>query len=748
MFNIAINFFIRYRIAIISVLAILSSIGLFQTVTTLKVNNSLSIWFLEDNPDYQEYIKFQEEYGSDEVFIVMFDAKGGFSEANIETLSKLHKDIDSLPYVNATFSIANAKYPIYANSKVYYRNIYDSKRSKRSLNNLLNRLPNIKRQLISESGERLFFYIQMNPSHQIESIRSDAVAHIESVLKERIKRPYYYTGAPVLNEAYNNTIYGESIFFAIVTVIVVLLMLLLLLPHRGYLLMAISSIIAPIALLLGLLTSLGYKLNMVSMLIPTILMVYSVSDAIHIINRYHRHRQDNPEQSKIAQIQNALYKSLKPCLYTTLTTLTGYFALYLSPLPAFKTMGVFTCLGLIVSFVLVYVITAIGFSYMPKTLPTRNKFLSRISRIDLQYFIRGLNYFTTNYKGVIITVALILFFIGIIIIPKIEVNTDSLNLLNNGFAKQNLKTVEAELDGSTRLQINILSKSGASLLNNDMFSKLKLFHQKLEDNSLASAPISVLNIKTFLEQRSPVLFQNGLNSVNIDSILRSSKAESNTFFSMFSDDFSKLGVIVNVKELKTKELRLLFDRIEDDFNSVFGNKQYDIEIRGFSAVFEKLNKFIIQTQFRSFGAAFIVSFIVLFIFIGNIKTSILVLIPNLLPLALLVIVMTIFKMPLEVSTVMIAPILLGIAMDDTIHLTYKYKTNKGDVITRMDNAMLYTGNALFSTTIALVIGFLIIGFSGVTSISNFGVLCAFTVAIALIADLIFLPALIKAFSRK
>ncbi|AXT18676.1 RND transporter [Flavobacteriaceae bacterium AU392] len=745
MFNKAIQFVINKRVAIIAILGLLTIIGLLQTVTSLKVDNSLSIWFLEENKDYQQYIKFQEEQGSDEIFIAMFPVKNSFSETNVNRLSLLHQKIDTLPYVNASFSIANAKYPIYANNKIYYQNIYDTKRSERSLNNLLDKLPVIKKQLISEDTEHLFFYIQMDPSHTIEAIRSEAVAHIESVIESVFGTNYFHTGAPVLNEAYNNTIYNESVFFAVITVIVVLLMLLFLLPHRSYLLLAISAIITPIALLFGTLVSLGYKLNMISMLIPTILLVYSVSDAIHIINMYHKQRKSEGN-SKIVQIQKALFKSLKPCFYTTLTTLTGYIALYLSPLPAFKNMGLFTCIGLLLSFVLVYVITAIGFSFMPKHLKTENSFLSKLKPINLDKLTFKLNSFTTRYKHSIIVVSSVLFVIGIFSISKIEVNTDSLNMLGNGEAKQNLKAIEKELDGSTRLQVNVVNTSRESLLNSSTFTKLKQFHEKLNNNEYASSPVSLLNVKEFLEKRSPVLFQNGFSSIKMDSILIKSKEESNTFFSMFSDDFSKLGISVNVRELKTKELEDLFIQIENDFHSIFDDA-YNIEIRGFSAVFAKLNKFIIQTQFRSFGAAFIISFIVLFIFIGNIKTSVLVLIPNLLPLALLAIIMSILNIPLEISTVMIAPIMLGIAMDDTIHLTYKYKKNTGAVISKMDNAIIYTGDALFSTTIALVFGFLIIGFSGVISVSTFGLLCAFTVAAALLADLLFLPALIKTFSK-
>ena len=160
--------------------------------------------------------------------------------------------------------------------------------------------------------------------------------------------------------------------------------------------------------------------------------------------------------------------------------------------------------------------------------------------------------------------------------------------------------------------------------------------------------------------------------------------------------------------------------------------------------------FILETQFKSFFAAFFVAFLCLLIFIKRIRTTLLVLIPNILPLALLAIFMSLLDIPLDVSTAMITPIMLGIAMDDTIHLVYKYRRSKtitGSPESRMDNAMHYTGSALFSTTIALVGGFLIIASSATPSVSDFGILCAVTVAIALITDIFYLPALLKLFDK-
>jgi hypothetical protein len=119
-------------------------------------------------------------------------------------------------------------------------------------------------------------------------------------------------------------------------------------------------------------------------------------------------------------------------------------------------------------------------------------------------------------------------------------------------------------------------------------------------------------------------------------------------------------------------------------------------------------------------------------------------------LAILAIVMSVLKIPLDVSTAMITPIMLGIAMDDTIHLVYKYRKSKtvnGTPVERINKAMHYTGNALFSTTIALVGGFLIIASSAVPSVRDFGLLCAVTVAIALITDIFYLPALLKRFDK-
>jgi predicted RND superfamily exporter protein len=253
-----------------------------------------------------------------------------------------------------------------------------------------------------------------------------------------------------------------------------------------------------------------------------------------------------------------------------------------------------------------------------------------------------------------------------------------------------------------------------------------------------------------LEKRSPILFRSNISNDDVYDIVQKLDNRDNSFYKFYSDDFKTASITLGVKELKTSELQQILNEIRTNFQSEFNSEDYNLEINGFSVVFAQLNDFILETQFKSFFAAFFVAFLCLWYFIKSLRTTILVLIPNVLPLALLAIVMSLLGIPLDVSTAMITPIMLGIAMDDTIHLVYKYRRSKvikGSSQYRIDKAMHYTGSALFSTTIALVAGFLIIASSAVPSVRDFGLLCAVTVAIALITDIIYLPALLKRFDR-
>ena len=741
---------IQFRWLLIVLGVLIVGISGLQTLKKLSIDNSLGIWFLEEDPSYKAYIEYQETYGSDEIFIVMLPVSNALEQKNVDLLRALNNSLDSMPFVQTAYSLAKAKYPVIAGKKVSFRPLYEEKRSEKSIKKLWGDMPEVMSQLVSKDFKNLFLYVQLRPTPSIEKDRKDIAQEIETVIS-RYFESYHITGPPVLNEAYNKGIYKESLLFGGLTVLVITLMLLWFLPSKKYLLIALFSVGTPISILFGMISGFGYSLNMISMLIPTILMVYSVSDVVHLINIYDR---EAFGLATIDRLSAAIKKSFTPCFYTTLTTFVGYFALYLSPLPAFKNMGLFTCIGLVLSYVLVYLITIIGVSFMKAAKPVekaiREEVVPKPKTPKQTALVSWINATTSRYNLNIITGFSALLMLGIFAITKVEINTDSLNLLAEGPAKEDLRKVEAQLEGSSRLQLEISSASGSTVMDKKSLELLRSFQEEIATNPLITAPISVVNMAAFLEKRNPALNGMAVSEQDAAQLLRSLENNDNQFFKLFSEDLSSVGITLSLPQMKTAQLEQVIESVKKTFQSHFDPTEYTLKVNGFAVVFAGLNKFILATQLKSFFAAFIAAFICLWLFIRQIRTTLLVLIPNILPLAVLAILMWLFKIPLDVTTAMITPIMLGIAMDDTIHLIYKYrkyKTTFESPTKRIDQALHYSATALLATTVALVAGFLIIATSAVPSVRSFGILCAVTVSTALITDLFYLPALLKRFEK-
>ena len=299
--------------------------------------------------------------------------------------------------------------------------------------------------------------------------------------------------------------------------------------------------------------------------------------------------------------------------------------------------------------------------------------------------------------------------------------------------------------------MQISRANGASVIDPKSLELLGAFQEEIGANPLVIAPVSVVNMVQFLEKRHPAIKGLSVTEKETQEILGDLENTDNAFFTLFSEDLGAVGITLSMPQMKTAQLEQLIAGVKKTFETHFDPSEYQLKINGFAVVFASLNNFILATQFKSFFAAFIAAFICLWLFIRQIRTTLLVLIPNILPLAVLAILMWLLKIPLDVTTAMITPIMLGIAMDDTIHLIYKYRkyqTVFESPTKRIDQALHYSATALLATTVALVAGFLIIATSAVPSVRSFGILCAVTVSTALITDLFYLPALLKSFDKK
>ena len=746
-----VSFIIRFRWAFVALLAALSFFSLTAITRGLQVDNSLGIWFLEDDYTYNEYLQYQRDYGSDEIIIAAIPVTFNALPTAVAALNELAQEIESLDGVNTTFSLAKAVYPVPTSQGLRMVPFYDAKRQEQQQLALFEQLKDYRKQLLSDDVRYTFFYIQLDESTLIEQERSALVSKIETTIRSHFSGAHI-SGPPILNEAYNSALKNEAGLFGALTLLVISLLLFVLLPDRRFAWVASIAVILPTLFLFGLIAALGIKLNMISALIPTLLLVYALSDVMHILNALQQQRRHTKDQSAVQILTGAIRLSIVPCALTTLTTIIGYFALYYSALPALKSMGLWASVGIVIAFVVAYLVIIIGTSFMQmKSGLTRAA--ERSPKIYDRFIGGYLIDFLQNRSRAVLALSSVVLIAAWALALMVRVDTDSLSLLSDSAAKDDLYSVEKALGSSSRLQLNLMLNDAGDLTFDEFLNKASEFHEKLESNPNLGNVFSVHSLRSFMQQRYAAASFDGSDPKALyQNTLTDGSITENSFLNLVSPDLNTLIFTVGFSQMPTSQLSDLLRQIESDFEQEFGPETtVSLKTYGFATVFAKLNDFVVASQLKTFALAFLAIFLVLLLYFRSLRKALLIMLPNLVPIFSVFALMTLLDISLGVTTAMITPIILGIAMDDTLHLIYHFVRPSSAVSTdpsdRLNDAISYSAPALMTSTFSLVAGFAIIALSSTPAVSEFGLLCLAAIAIALVADLTFLPALIRRFWR-
>ena len=741
-----VNRLIRFRYAFIALIAVGTLLSAWAISCGLQIDNSLAIWFLEDDETYREYQQFQRDYGSDEIVIAALPISYQQLPEQLDVLNALTQDLERLAGVQSVFSIAQARYPVPVGGGMRWVPFYDAQRQDAQQRRLFTELEDYRAQLLSEDLDRAFLYTQLSSSDQIEAERSALILAIEQTII-RYYEGAHITGPPILNEAYNKALQKEAGIFGLLTLLVIFIVLIILLPNRRFAFIAALAVVLPTLFLFGLIAAFGVKLNMISALIPTLLLVYALSDVVHILNAFNQelgHMSNAPSVSVL--LTRAIQRSIVPCALTTATTIVGYFALYFSALPALKSMGLWASLGILIAFVMAYLVIVLGISFWSvealRSHDTKTSGL-RESRMS-EWIITVVKY----RSKLVLWGSLLLLVLATVIALKVKVTTDSLSLLPDSPAKKALYKVEDLLGSSSRLQLNLTLQDSATMSYQEFLEDLSDFHLQLSTYPQLGNVFSIHSVRAFLEKGyNTASFAQIASEKTLKNALRNSSPSDKSVFNLVSPDLNTFVITVGFSQMPTHELSALFAKIKRDFNAQFG-EDVALKIDGFATVFATLNEFVVTSQLTTFGLAFLAILLLLTWYLKNFRRALLVLLPNLMPLFGLFALMYVFDISLGVTTAMITPIILGIAMDDTLHLLYHFLRPDASLSTqplqlRLEGAIRYASPALLTSTISLMAGFFIIALSSTPAVSEFGLLCLVAIAIALMADLSFLPALIR-----
>jgi predicted RND superfamily exporter protein len=466
-----------------------------------------------------------------------------------------------------------------------------------------------------------------------------------------------------------------------------------------------------------------------------------------------------------------------PCLYAGLTTIAGFGSLLLCDLLPVKTFGWMMIAGIIVSLVITFLLFPAGLMVVHKRRPQARR-AARKSRYSLTSFLAG---FTgTNGKTILVSSGII-FGISLLGISRLVVENSFIDYFKDTTEiYQGLKVIDQKLGGTSPLDVIIdldeperssqVPAPGIDAKSDDEFEEFDEFDSTEDDESYwftAEKMAQVTRIHDYLEslpETGKVLslatmlkiaedFNNGQPLDNFQLALVY-KELPDTFKTMIlnpyvSVEHNQLRYAIRVKDSE-KSLRRneLVKKIKYDLINKLNLKEDDVHLTGLLVLYNNMLQSLFESQILTLGFVVIALMGMFLILFRSLKIALIAITPNLLAIGTVLGVIGWLNIPLDMMTITIAAISMGIAVDNTIHYIYRFRQEfdaEHNYVKTMFHCHTSIGFAIYYTSVTIIIGFSILALSNFLPTIYFGLLTGLAMLIALIGSLTLLPQLLIVF---
>ncbi len=557
-----------------------------------------------------------------------------------------------------------------------------------------------------------------------------------------------------------------TMYLAMVIVMVALL---------WFLFRSISAVIWPISIValsvvwtIGLTAWLGITVTAFLILTVMLILAVGMADAIHIMSGYLFFR--NKGHAHRPALRSAYRKSALACLLTTVTTMIGMLALTFTNIVHIKIFGYMSAAG--VGLALLFTLFLLPLM-LDLWSPARNKG-ARKNRLNanVSSLMPDSTDFLQKMLGKVLPVVekhplayvflfLIIFGFCIYGSTRVKVDTDPLSQYpRDSRIRDNYEIVDREMMGTQNLEIFLDLGSEDAFQDPFVLSIMDELQQKIEKeySPLVVRTSSLVDVvkdsyQTLNEGREEMYIVPAGRRVLSQTLYLFNNANPEDRRRLVSDDYSKSHISIQLHNTGSYQYTKVFDRMGKDIDEAVSalRQKYPsttVTVTGLLALMMQGADYLSWTALKSFGLAIAVISIVLLLVFGSARAGLISIIPNLIPATLTFGLLGWFKIPLDFNTLMIAPIIIGIAVDDTIHFITHYRAEMlidGNIQRALQDTIKEVGQAIVFTTLILGLGFGILAFSTSVGNSNVGKFGSLAVFVALLCDLFLLPAMILIF---
>ena len=573
-------------------------------------------------------------------------------------------------------------------------------------------------------------------------------------------------GIPMIADDMMSYIKSDIIVFGIGVFIFIVLTLWFIFKNLKWVLMPLLGCGTSVVIMIGLLGLIGWKVTVISSNFIALMLILNMAMNIHLTVRFLQLKKEFPQLKKEEAVLEASRKMILPILYTVLTTICAFLSLVFSGIKPIIDFGWMMTLGLIVSFLVTFLL-----------LPSLINLLSQENEIGLKnneksLITSALGSFAKKDRLIIFGCTFLIIVLSFVGILRLEVENSFINYFDKETEiYKGMKKIDDDLGGTTPL--NIILKFPSKIktdtskeddefdeweeenenndeekskywFTRDKMDKIIKVHDYLDSLPEIGKVLSFGSILRVAEELNDKELQSLEIAVLYSKIPEEIKKEIISPYISVEKDEARISMRIK-DSLKNLRRNDLINKINYELNTKIGLEKDEYKLAGVLILFNNLLQSLFKSQILTLGIVILGIFLMFFILFRNITLSLIGIVPNFIAAFFILGIIGLLGIPLDMMTITIAAITIGIAVDNSIHYIYRFKEEfkkNNNYKKTLDRCHGTVGVAILNTSITIVFGFSILILSKFIPTIYFGVFTGIAMLLAMISVLTLLPKLI------
>jgi len=766
-----------------------------------RIDASSDTLVSQNDKDFLYFNYYNEIFESNNFLVLAIKSPEEIDKKYIAHIENLTLKIRELNNVYNIFSINNAPILILNNSNLTdlsYQNVETIINTEYKLKDILNEFiqnPIYKDQIINKKKNISSIIIYLDRNYELKNFkdsfndkelsseykkeylkiknnidedRKKLIKNLRSIIANTdTKYEYFLGGIEMITDDVITYVKKDIIFFSISAIIIIIFVLFFIFREMKWVIMSLLTSFYSVLLMFGVLGLTKIEVTAISSNFISLMFILSISMNIHIINHY---RLSNTEVSK--KLNNTIKIMIWPCLYTVLTTIVAFISLTISDIKPIIDFGFIMIIALIVILFSSFTLLPLLISLFPKT-----KKLINLNFKIIQFF----NNKSLSNSNLIIFFSLLLFLTSIYGISKLNVENSFINYFDKDTEiYKGMKLIDTELGGTTPMDIilkfneNKIEELNTSTeessddsffedeisidemfntneenkiwFTNEKIKIIKDIHEYLEKRKeigKVQSISSLLDIANLINKKELSIFE---LSILYDEIPQNLKKDLIHPYLSVEENMAK--ITARVKDSNNINRAKLLDEVNLYLNNNYKENLTELRVNGLLVLYNNMLQSLFSSQIKSIGFVIIAIFIMFLILFRSWKLSLIGIIPNIFASSYILGIIGLLKIPLDIMTITIAAISIGIAVDNTIHYLYRYKNNyktHKEIKKSIKLTHETVGFAVLTTSITIAFGFSVLIFSNFIPTVLFGIFTSLAMILAMFGVLILLPSILYKF---